>query len=570
MTEFKPKQSLTNTDIQERNSILCLERLLSHCDIKTHFTLNDKAANIDGIIDLLTDRIICGKITVQIKTYPKKYYGKSKYDFPTSLFGYAKKCPTEIVLLVAVDNKNNIAYWKNIDRALILKYEDKSSHGKITIHFEENEIIHMDNVDETIKRWKELYKKTSDLINQGEVNHKENEQLKIQLRTFQNPIFTIHKDHVIKLQRFIDKYNYLLDYEYNYIKLHFYSNPWKIALVVFEYGHDEISFIIHEIEFGENGLIVKEIPIDQVKDFTNYSVMYRNCRENAINDNPEKYAFKLIQEKVLEMLENKSVLFLTEDTAIEYIFDFITQEGSYLGINKEVTYNLIPLNEIILEKYPTVSESTPFSVFIGKHRLNLNIFYDCIQFLIDKGFTFIYRPYPSKGQFGKTGFVSDFYTPELAHKKIKFLYELMPSLFDAYMITAFPYLRNIISFYSGYDLILVDLTYIDEKPDNYTQNHQIVVYYLRLCEGTIKPPELIVSLNYQSSLYFENDISSYESMTEHFDSFKRLIYHDNKYEIMKSEGVDISLLFGDYFIHNMLYKYLCDRFNDYFSTQNKK
>lgn len=570
MTEFMPKQSVTDTDIKEENSVDCLKKILSHNDIKTFFTLNDKTANIDGKIELLTDRLICGNITVQIKTYPKKYYGKLKYDFPASIFGYATRCPTELVFLFAVKSDDNIAYWKNIDKSLILKHEHKASQKNITIHFEENEIIKKDKANETIKRWKELYKKNSDLIIHVEEINKENEQLKTQLKTFQNPAFTIHQDYVIKLQRFIDKYNYLLDFEYNYVKLHFYSNPWKIALVIFEYGLNEISYIIHKIEFGENSLLVKEIPIDQVKDFTNYSVMYRNCKENPINDDPEKYAFKLIQEKVMEMLENKTVLFLTEDTAIEYIFDFITQEGSYLGIKQEVTYDLMPLKDIIKKKYPNVSESTLFSVIIRKHRLNLNIFYDCIQFLLEKGFSFIYRPYPAKGQFGKKGFVSDLYTPESAYKKIKFLYEIVPSLFDAYMITAFPYLRNIISFYSGYDLILVDLTYFDEKPDNYTQNHQIVVYYLRLCEGTIKPPELIVSSNYQSSIYIENDISGYESMIEHFDSFKRLIYHDAKYEIMKTEGVDISLLFGDYFIHNMLYKYLYDRFKDYFSTQNKK
>jgi hypothetical protein len=570
MTGFKPKQSTSDSDIQEKASVVCLDGLLSHPDIKTHFSLNDKIANTDGKIELLTDRLICGNITVQIKTYPKKYYGKSKYDFPTSIFGYAESCPIELVFLIAVDTQHNIAYWKNIDKSLIIKHEDKYEQDEITIHFEENEIINRGNIDETITRWKELYKNTSDLINQVEEINYENEQFKIQLKKYQNPDFTIRKEYIIKLQKFIDKYNHLLDFEYNYIKRHHYLNPWKIAIVIFEYGLNEISYIIHKIEFGENGFLVKEIPIDQVKDFTNYSVMYRNCSENSINDDPEKYAFKLIQDKVIEMLENKTVLFLTEDTAIEYIFDFITKEGHYLGIKQEVTYDLTPLIDILNEKYPNVSEITPVYVIIGKHRSNLNIFYDCIKFLIEKGFTFIYRPYPPKEHFGKTGFVSDFYTPDLAFKKVKFIYELLPSLFDAYMITAFPYLRNYISFFDGYDLILVNLSYFNGAPNNYGQDHQIVICYLRLCEGRVKLPELDISLNYQSGIYLENSITSYDSMVECFYIHKKINHQGEKFEIMKMGGENISSLFEEYYIHNMLYKYLTERFKGYFETENKK
>jgi hypothetical protein len=192
--------------------------------------------------------------------------------------------------------------------------------------------------------------------------------------------------------------------------------------------------------------------------------------------------------------------------------------------------------------------------------------YDSILFLIDKGFTFIHKPYPEKGNKRKTGFVSDYYTSDLAFRKVKYLYELMPSLFDAYMITAFPYLRNNISFYNGYDLILVNLIYNEGTSNKFTQNHQIVVYYLRLCEGKIKLPKLVVALNYQLDIFHENNISNYISMMEHFSSLKKIVYHGEKFEIMIQEGVDTSIFFGDNFIHNMLYKYLTDRFKNYFNS----
>ncbi len=543
---------------------------MSHNDIKTHFTAGDKNSNIDGKIELLTERRVCGNITVQIKTYPQKYYGQSKFDFPTSIFGYAKSCPIELVFLFAVDDKDNCAYWKHIDKGLIIKNEDKFAQETITIHFEDNEIISKDNIEDTVKRWKSLYEKTCELISRAEIIGEENEKFRTQLEKFQNPNFTFCKDYVIKLQRFIDKYNYLLDYEFNYLKKHYFSNPWKIAITVFEYGLKEISYILYNIKNGENGLLIREIPIEKVKEFTDFVVMSKNCQQNDINDNPEKYAIKLIQEKVMELMEKKSILFLTEDISIEYIFDFIKQEGSYLKIKPEDSYDLIPLKEYVENSFPNLDANIPFYLSVGNKRININILYDCILFLLDKGFTFIYRPYPSNEYSGQTGFVSDFYTPELAFKKVKFLYDSMSSLLDAYLIAAFPYLRNMISFYDGYDLLLVNLTYADGIVEKWSQNHQIVVYYLRLCEGRIRAPELITSLNFDSVIYSKNNISNQQSMMDCFYSHKKLSFHEEQFEIMKQEGVDFSIFVGDYYIHNMLYKYLTDRFRGYFDTLIKE
>ncbi|MDO9341542.1 MAG: DUF4365 domain-containing protein [Bacteroidales bacterium] len=569
MSGFTPNLSETNTDIIEKKSIDCLDKILSHCDIKTHFTAKDKNANIDGKIELMTEKRIYGNITVQIKTYPSKYHNQAKYDFPTSIFGYAQRCSIELVFLFAVNNKENIAYWKHIDKSLIIKHGDKFNQETITIHFEENETVHKDNIDETVKRWKELYKKTSDLITQTELISQENEQLKVKLEKYQNPTFTIGRDNIIKLQRFIDKYNYLLDYDYNFIKRHYYSNPWKIGIVVFEYGLNELSYIIHKIEKGENGLLIQEIPTKHVKYFTDFIVTYLNCKENAINNNPEKYAFNLIQEKVMELLENKAVLFLTVETAIEYIFDFVNQEGHYLNIKQDESYELIPLRVLLEDKYPKIDASLPFFSMIGNRRININILYDSVLFLIDKGFTYIHRLYPAKGYYGKTGFVSDWYTPDLALKKVRFVYELLPSLFDAYMITAFPYLRDHITFYDGYDLILVNLIYFEGKPERYTQNHQIVVYYLKLVKGTITLPELVISLNFESDIYQVNNISDIDSMIDYFSPDKTIFYRGENFEVMKQEGVDISIIFDNYYIHNILYRHLNDRFKDYFKNINR-
>lgn len=563
MPEFTPKLSVTDTSILEQKSIDCLEVILYHSDIKTHFTINDKTANTDGKIELMTDRRIFGNITVQIKTYPTKYYGQSKFDFPTSIFGYAKNCPIEVVFLIAVDSQENIAYWKHIDKPLISKQQEKSNQETITIHFDQDEIVNKENIDSTVKRWKELYQQRCNLILRNEEINKKNEQLTNQLEKFQDPSFSISKDDVIRIQKFIDTYNHLLDYEYQSIKSLYFSNAWKMGIAVFEYEDDKLSYVIHEIRYGENSLLIKEIPAERIKDYINYTLVYRSCIKNAIKENPENYAFTLIQMKIKDIIENKKIIFLTEETAIEFIFDFIAQNTNSIKIKKEESYELISLKTSLEEKFPLIGTRISYISINNNKNVNVNNIYDCIQFLVNGGNTTIKRLYPGKGHYGNTGFVSDFYSSDLAFEKVRIIYKIIPSLFDAFMITVFPSLRDKITFFDGYDLILVNLIYQDGEPNNYYQNHQIVLYYLELSNKSNIVPDLIVSYNFDSDLFRANNISKESSINELFDLGKMIIYHGKKYKLRRLEGADINILYDNYCIHNLLYHYLKRRFKDY-------
>ena len=560
MSEFKPNQSETDNDIKEGNSIACLVNILSHYDIKTHFTQNDKNANIDGRIELMTDRRVYGNITVQIKTYPKKYFGRSKYDFPISLFGYAQQCLNEVVFLFAVNSQDNISYWKHIDNSLIRKYEGKNLQKSIAIHFEDNEVVNKCNIGETVKRWKELFKKKCDLIIQTEAINQENEDLKAQIEKYQDPTFTFALGSVIKLQRFIDMYNYLLDYEYNVVKRIYFPDAWKIGIAVFEYQTKGLSYIIHKIKYGGNGLLIKEIPVGNIKSFTNSSTISRNSRVNAIEDDPDKYALSLVQGKVKELLKSKSVLFLTKEIATEYVFDFINQDGKYININQEESYELIPLKVLLEEKYPQLCERIPIVLVSRIGQIEINNFYKCIQFLVNGGIAKIDGIYPKKGKYGRTGYVSDWYSPALAFEKVKFVYKLLPSLFDEYIVNVFQKLSDTIKFFDGYDLILVNLNYIEHP--------QIIVQYLKLRKGNIVPPEIIITLDYDADIYRENDIYATSLFGRYFDFNKPIFYKGNQYEMTKQQGEDTLLFFGNYYIHNLLYDYLNRRFKDYFEKKN--
>ena len=61
---FKPKISLTETDIREEDSISFVESTLKGHGVKTQLVKGDKGANIDGFIELLdSENRMTGKVT---------------------------------------------------------------------------------------------------------------------------------------------------------------------------------------------------------------------------------------------------------------------------------------------------------------------------------------------------------------------------------------------------------------------------------------------------------------------------------------------------------------------------
>lgn len=166
MAELLPKISLTNNDFTEIKSVTYLERLFSSSRaLKTHFASTDKIANIDGYFELLdASGRIEGKITVQIKTYQPVYVGKNKYDIDGSLVGYSDRMKTEAIILFVVDNENECVYWKYIDEEYISQCKDKGIQGKYTYHFKNEESFRPENLDDTINKWRLIYKEKRESI----------------------------------------------------------------------------------------------------------------------------------------------------------------------------------------------------------------------------------------------------------------------------------------------------------------------------------------------------------------------------------------------------------------------
>lgn len=158
---FSPNKSITASVLLEKTSIQYIEALLLNTDANPYLSENDKTPNYDGYIELLDGEFICGKITVQVKTYPDKYKGAGKFDIPTSLLGYSLSVPTEIVLLLVVDSSQEIIYWKHISNEFIYENRSKASQKTITYNFLEQENLSFDNRIDVINLWKQIYDKSA-------------------------------------------------------------------------------------------------------------------------------------------------------------------------------------------------------------------------------------------------------------------------------------------------------------------------------------------------------------------------------------------------------------------------
>lgn len=138
----------SNTDTAEREAITCFKNLLDLNRIKPDIKSGDKIPNVDGYLELVDSKNRpTGKVEVQVKKIPK---GVKKYSCPTSLFAYSR-ATTLPVILVCVDTKNKVAYWKEINTYMAGYKEYQKT---FTIHFDDSDSV--DGKKKYIQRWKDM------------------------------------------------------------------------------------------------------------------------------------------------------------------------------------------------------------------------------------------------------------------------------------------------------------------------------------------------------------------------------------------------------------------------------
>jgi hypothetical protein len=85
-----------------------------------------------------------------------------------------------------------------------------------------------------------------------------------------------------------------------------------------------------------------------------------------------------------------------------------------------------------------------------------------IRFLLNQKLKDFERPFPQKSF--KTGakFVWDWYPTNAAYKKVQFVYNSLPKVFDLFVETLFPNLKKDLKIFNGFNLMLINVSYKSE------------------------------------------------------------------------------------------------------------
>ncbi len=230
--------------------------------------------------------------------------------------------------------------------------------------------------------------------------------------------------------------------------------------------------------------------------------------KNLILDEPYRYAQNFMIDSSMDLLSGK-ILLLTDETGIEYIFDFMDKYGELLELGKSVDkYNIQNFKEKLHERYHLI-DKMPTTVIRGHHEISLTTLYSAVIYLANKGYKVINRPYP------KMNILAYKETPiEKANKyafmKFKALYTVIENLFQVNVISHFPGLIDTISLFKGYQLLVVDLSNTGVIGDFY--NFRIRLYYFKIDNTDNR--SLIISNNFDSNFFYINGVSSEEDLIE--------------------------------------------------------
>lgn len=557
MSYFTPKISKTKTDEREEDSIAVIEDILRHTATKTHLQKADKVANVDGSIELLgDDNRLVGRITVQVKTIQPTDEGKWKYPCPTSLLGYAENT-LEIVILLAVDHSTNTVLWKHISRSLIEQNIAKCAQESITLHFHGNEKLTKSNVNEVIGVWKTIAKKEIELYNTLPALTKSNEKLRDYIVKYDSHV-SIPPEHWELIQKCSDFYNNNLDTSFNYIKRLLYSDVWKRGIAIFEFSDTDLSYSLFSIKYGENSLLIKELPIELIGN-VNHDLISRCSVENLLLKSPIELAINLLKRDVDYFLEKHKTLPLCVETAMEYITDFLCEYKSNLKLSENTDFNkLQSILDEIEKSYPYVKEDIPV-IIKSSREVHLNIFYKCLIYLIYNGEDKIRQVYPQR-EFGHIvkGWVYETFSLHNAYQKIQKVLSMSFNLYLDFISSNFPLIYDELDLFYGCDLMCINISGAD-----YQETYASIYYFKSNSMRTNK--DVLYSLNMDSTLFVENNIR------ESNDLWKSSIkYGGREYNLYRSEGIDVHMLLYDkYNIINTFYNILTTRFKEYFEKQFK-
>ncbi len=603
----KPARFPNNTT-EEFNSVFKLLDLLDKSRIKPDPKLIDKFPNTDGEITIVdAEQFPIGKCEIQIKTLPDSEVTTPKYQCELPFLSY---CETSLlpVILIVVNAKDEKAFWKHLDRDTLTDLGARISGQSIVLHIPITNIISRTD-NSYLSEWTQIVesyikkKIASDIQENYEKKYKELREI---LANYPKPVHTIGTDNLKSLNIFVDTLNNAFDGDFKSIKEVVYHSYWKISITYTEFTDNTLSFAIIPIKYGDNDLLLREMssmsPIIRDRMARNIISHYR---ENPVKKRPVEYAYSLIKNETIEVIEKKYIQLICNQLVFEYITDFFDYAKKILPIEIVDKVSVDKLSEIINIYIPIWAEEfnlfhhrqiidssiyfdieevfwhtldkdkkaitdkailrfkernvCQYNVVYRSSEFSLNYIIESLNFLSNQKLHSFKRPFPSKTYKNSSQFVWSWYTPENAFEKLSFIYNELPKVYDIFIESYFPRLYNSLKYYSSFDLLVVNVIYGTEFK-SFSDSPSIEIFYLKSNDGC--EPNTKLYLNSQSCPLDRQNFSEYYDNGVEIDGVK--------YKLISCSWGVVDFLYDRFSLQKHLYKCLKDRFELYFKTKTNE
>ena len=394
--------------------------------------------------------------------------------------------------------------------------------------------------------------------------------------------------------------------DFRSIKEVIFSGFWKISIAYTDFNDDRISYAIIPIKYGDNNLLIREVssmsPL--VRDRMARTVTSHYV-ENPVKDKPVDYAYSLIKKETLEVIENQSLKLVCEQLVFEYLTDFFDYTKKILPISDKENFSVNEFKSTITKYLPIWIEE--YNTFQNRPLIDSSIYFDIeevfwhtldkdkdsitekakVRFknkdfsnlkIVDtsKVFSFKYildsltllqnlkinnfkRPYPKKTYSNNSGYVWSWYTAETAFEKLSFVFKELPKVYDLFIDSFFPNLKQELKYYSEFKLLIINVKYGSEFK-TLQDSPSIEMFYLDTEEDILPTTKI-----------FLNSIDCPLKWQNHYEYFENGVEIENmKYQLKSSSGGVLDYLYDKFTLREHLYKTLEKRFENYFKTKTSE
>lgn len=327
------------TETESRNILM---NLLNTKFIKGEIKVLDKYPNTDGILEITdVNQLPLGKIDVQLKTLQPKNYKKPCYQCERSFFVYCENSALPVILIV-VNRTERKAYWRHIDSVTIQEVSEKIVGNSCAVSIPIENCI--DGLNEAyISAWTEKAMKTAEKVWNYDWLHEQKKELDRQLAEmdtkFKTP--TNLPINILKgLHNYLDKYNYILDFEFYSIKEILYPNYWKIGMGVLKFEGEHFRYVLYPIEYTKEQTLVKEVVFEEEDIFEEMSngniIVLAHSSTNAdLMKYPLQKAYTSLEDSLMQTISKYNFPVKNSFLAQEYLISFIDRYCIYMDMEKD-------------------------------------------------------------------------------------------------------------------------------------------------------------------------------------------------------------------------------------------